>query len=148
LEKKTKFDPNFYGQCGQQEEEQEMKMKCGMCGNNELVFYGCVCGADNQPLFGKAAKTYICKKCRHVEWFADESTIEQAAAEEQKNAEHCKKMEEYESERAKLEKEIEQLRKIVADENQTVKRVREAELELVEAETKLATLREPRKDLW
>lgn len=111
-------------------------MKCTNCGNHELF--------ETQafvPLYGYGTvnvQSFACTKCGHVEFFVPEQTIQRHYAEvEQKKAQERRK-EQILADTKYLEQEIQRLESIVADENQTVKVVKEAELELNEIRKKLA----------
>ena len=111
-------------------------MKCTNCGCKELFKTDAFV-----PMAGYGevkVEAFACAKCGHVECFVPEKTIQRYYTEiEQKKAKE-KRKEQSIADAQYLEKEIRRLEIIVADENQTVKVVREAEAALNECKSKLA----------
>lgn len=122
-------------------------MKCPNCGCADFyestltTGFGCTEGGSLVPiiLFEGSIKGYICKNCGRVELFSPtglENCLKRETEEKKRVEFESSKQERIQA----LKKEIEQLKIITKDENQTVKVVKEAERRLMEAENELANV--------
>ena len=97
-------------------------MKCSVCGCEETVRIGYIDSVDAE----QTLEAYGCTKCRHVDFFVPEermAVINSRLADEGKIRKINRDREE---EASRIRKEIDECERIIADENQTVKAVREA----------------------
>jgi len=123
------------------------KIKCTHCGGLELV--PCDISIEGwgvgERVTGSVsnASTYFCKKCRHVEFFLSATEIQAIAAREKKEADLREQVRQYEQKRAALQKEFEDLQRVISDENQTVKAVNDAKQKIMGIENELRSLRNP-----
>jgi len=99
-------------------------------------------GADSSPMFPDLC-AYVCRKCKHIDWYVTDAAIEAQEKRKKEIIENEKQIEDFYKEREKLSEQINRLRKIISDENQTVKAVNEAKAELEEKERRLSSLRRP-----
>jgi len=97
-------------------------------------------GAD---LFAQGPSTYVCRNCRHIEWFVDEKVLKMQEKKERIQAEYTQQLSEYEERKATLEEQIQVLKTIARDENQTVKTSTEAKMKQQALEKELRLLRKP-----
>jgi len=133
----------------------EKNMKCTNCGGTELApceirtsGMGSECHVTGNV---SNTITYYCKKCRHVEFFLSEAEIQSIALHEKKDADDKEQIRQYEEKKAALQKEFEELQRIISDENQTVKAVNDAKSKIADVDYELRTLRKPGgnpHDIW
>jgi len=121
----------------------DKKMKCTNCGSHELVRCGIPSEGGGELVSVRNAETYACKQCRHVEFFLLETEIQAIAVREKKQADYEDQVKQYEQKKAALQKQIDELRRVVSDENQTVKAVNEAKEKVMQLENELRNLRKP-----
>lgn len=123
------------------------KMKCTNCGGNEFI--ECVISTDGMGVGDRVttsvsnASTFACRQCGHIEWYLSEQAFKAHDQREKQKTEYQAELAKYEQKKRSLESEIERLRKIIADENQTVKAVNDAKAKLGDLEYELMNLREP-----
>lgn len=113
-------------------------MKCANCSCNEFYIMQDLetSNGERVKINGCAIKAYLCKKCGKIEFYSP------LALKKFKDYEEKKKQEEAAEKARKekidsLNKEIEELKAIIGDDNQTVKAVREASSKLEEKEKEL-----------
>ena len=114
-------------------------MKCSVCGCEETVRIGYISSVDAE----QTLEAYGCTKCRHVDFFVPEermAVINSRLADEGKIRKINRDREE---EASRIRKEIDECERIIADENQTVKVVREATERLEELKKKLGDVDSP-----
>ncbi len=117
-------------------------MKCSVCGCNNLFEVRII---DSEILSGygvveQSVKSYACEKCGHVELYVSQEYLDKRNRQIRLKKEHEAKIAELKQKIAAKESEIENIKKIISDENQTVKTVREAKEKLDKLESELQQL--------
>jgi len=97
--------------------------KCASCGGMEL-FATYLSGYEYTG--GGGMDTLACKTCGHINMFLSDAKIKAKTDADNVEKEIQKLLNEYENEKTKLQKELEELEAILNDENQTMKVVNEA----------------------
>jgi len=105
-------------------------MKCTQCGNSKL---NKVRITHSEGGWLEGVSSYVCVKCGHIEWFLDNSSTVKANNQleqklQQENEERIRKEEALVTQKYKTERD--RLEKIINDENQSVKAVKDATKEL------------------
>lgn len=118
----------------------ENRIRCTHCGNYNLFPYAIDTGAD---FLAQGPSTFVCRNCRHIEWFVDEKVIKSQEKKERIQTEYAQALAEYEQKKATLEEQIQVLKTIARDENQTVKTSLEAKTKQQVLEKELRLLRKP-----
>ena len=121
-------------------------MKCTICGGQEFV--DCVISTkgglgDEVDTTVSNASTSACRQCGHIEWFLSEKTMKDLVLREKQTIEYQKQLKEYEQKKAILQEKIERFNKIIADEDQTVRTIKEAKEKIILLENELKSLRKP-----
>ena len=116
--------------------------KCPHCGSTEFVGIPLASVSGLDVGYDEYVSAMACVKCRHVELVAYPEVVE-------KELNRIKTEEKKAAEKVKLEKrikeiksEIDNLKKISKDENQTVKTVREAKEKIIQLEEELRALQD------
>ena len=117
-------------------------MKCTNCGN-ETFFETKI--LDNHVLategyVAQTVRSYACLQCGHIELFVSQNDIDAYNEEQAKKKKEQDEKNKLAVEIENQEKNIIELRKLINDENQTVKTVKEAKANLELAERKLNDL--------
>jgi len=119
----------------------DKKIKCTYCGNSDLFLYDLQGhGYEDNASFKGFADIFVCRQCRHIEWFLSEGTMQSFILQEQRSTKYNNKVEKVKKERIAVQKQIDSYQKIVDDENQTVKSVNVARAKIESLQEKLDNL--------
>lgn len=117
-------------------------MKCSICGCKNLFEISII---DNQVLRteGYVAQTvlsYACEDCGHIELYASQEMIDKHKGTKRFEQERKMKLADINKEIATVNENINKIKTIIVDENQTVKTVNESKKKLNELESTLKKL--------
>ena len=125
----------------------ERKIKCTNCGKSNFSIFCfsfktgcCECIGTEHEAYNENIEPYACEECGRIELFSNKSnqqTLYEEAQFEKEKLEHASKTEQIKKEKSSLEKQINELKKLVNDDNQTVKVVNEAKQQLDKLEKRL-----------
>ncbi|MDY0236632.1 MAG: hypothetical protein RBR71_11410 [Gudongella sp.] len=116
--------------------------KCLACGGTNLVPYSpCKVLTCGEIGFDYLTESFACVNCGHIEFYAIQSKLDKQLEHNKKEEERKKLAAEYDKQIEAKKAELEKLRSIIADENQTVKAVKEAENKIVDVENEIRGLK-------
>lgn len=121
------------------------EMKCPSCGGTEFVPYELAIGMAGE--YEEQVDAFACMGCGRIEVYARKNILDRKADQIRQAQRNQEERKEIDAEIAAKEKELEELKKIVGDENQTVKNVREAKEKMVEVQNRINVLRNRRSHL-
>ena len=120
-------------------------MKCPSCGGTEFVPYELAIGMAGE--YEEQVDAFACMGCGRIEVYARKNILDRKADQIRQAQRIQEERKEIDAEIAAKEKELEELKKIIGDENQTVKNVREAKEKMVEVQNRINVLRSRRSNL-
>lgn len=122
-----------------------VEMKCPSCGGTEFVPYELAIGMAGE--YEEQVDAFACMGCGRIEVYARKNILDRKADQIRQAQRVQEERKEIDAEIAVKEKELEELKKIIGDENQTVKNVREAKEKMVEVQNRINVLRNRRSHL-
>lgn len=120
-------------------------MKCPSCGGTEFVPYGLAIGMAGE--YEEQVDAFACMGCGRIEVYAKTNILDRKVDQIRQAQRIQEERNEVDAEIAVKEKELEELKKIIGDENQTVKNVREAKEKMVEVQNRINVLRSRKSSL-
>lgn len=121
------------------------EMKCPSCGGTEFVPYVLAIGMAGE--YEEQVDAFACMGCGRIEVYARKNILDRKADQIRQAQRIQEERKEIDAEIAVKEKELEELKKIIGDENQTVKNVREAKEKMVEVQNRINVLRSRKSSL-
>lgn len=115
------------------------EMKCPSCGGTEFVPYELAIGMAGE--YEEQVDAFACMGCGRIEVYARKNILDRKVDQIRQAQRIQEERNEVDAEIAVKEKELEELKKIIGDENQTVKNVREAKEKMVEVQNRINVLR-------
>ena len=114
-------------------------MKCPSCGGTKFVPYGLAIGIAGE--YEEQVDAFACMGCGRIEIYARENILDRKVDQIREAQRIQEERNEIDAEIALKEKELEELKKIIGDEDQTVKNVREAKEKMVEVQNRINVLK-------